>query len=117
MSKRLLLTVLFLLGSVSPLWSQQFYQWKDGRGLWNFSNNRPAGIAPDQVKVKFYPPSSFSSGDPYNRGYQDGFSQGYEKGFKEFYERRYEEGRKEGFKEGYHAWSSEQTTEAPNSGQ
>ncbi len=117
MAKQIIFVVFFLLLSAVVASAQQFYQWKDGKGLWNYSNNRPAGVTEEQVKVRFYPPTPLASGDPFNHGYQEGYTLGYQQGHKEFYERRYEEGRKQGFNEGYHAWRSEKATEAPRSGQ
>ena len=116
MAKRVLFLFLFLILFASVASAQQFYQWKDRKGLWNFSNNRPAGVTEKQVKVIFYPPTPLTSGDPYNRGYQEGYSLGYQRGYKEYYKRRYEEGRNQGFKEGYHAWRSEKATVVPRSG-
>jgi hypothetical protein len=115
MAKRFLL-LLFLVVMFAPsAWAQQFYQWKDRKGLWNFSNNRPAGVTEEQVKIRFYPPTPVTSGDPYNRGYQEGYGLGYQQGYKEYYKKRYEEGREQGFKEGYHAWRSEKATVVPRS--
>jgi hypothetical protein len=117
MAKRFIL-ILFLVVMFAPVaWAQQFYQWKDRRGLWNFSNNRPAGVTEENIKIKFYPPTPHTTGDPYNHGYQEGFSLGYQQGYKEYYKKRYEEGRNQGFKEGYHAWSSEKAIVVPRSGQ
>ena len=117
MARRVLFLFLFLILFASVASAQQFYQWKDRKGLWNFSNNRPAGVTEKQVKVIFYPPTPLTSGDPYNHGYQEGYSLGYQQGYKEYYKRRYEKGRKQGFKEGYHAWRSENATGVPRSGQ
>ncbi len=116
MTKRILFLLFLLVLYASAASAQQFYQWKDKKGLWNFSNNRPAGVTEKKVKVIFYPPTPLTSGDPYNRGYQEGYSLGYQQGYKEYYKRRYEEGRKQGFKEGYHAWRSEKATVVPRSG-
>ncbi len=117
MAKRFLI-LLFLVILFAPSASaQQFYQWKDRKGLWNFSNNRPGGVTEEKIKVRFYPPTPLTSGDPYNRGYQEGYSLGYQQGYKEYYKRRYEEGRKQGFKEGYQAWKSKNATGVTRSGQ
>ncbi len=117
MAIRFLFLFLFLILFASVASAQQFYQWKDRKGLWNLSNNRPAGVNEGQVKVIFYPPTPLTSGDPYNSGYREGYSLGSQQGYKEYYERRYEEGRKQGFKEGYHAWTSENATGVPRTGQ
>ena len=44
MAKRVLFLFLFLILFASVASAQQFYQWKDRKGLWNLSNNRPAGV-------------------------------------------------------------------------
>jgi len=117
MARRVLFLFLFLILFVSVASAQQYYQWKDRKGLWNFSNNRPAGVIEEQVKVIFYPPTPLTSGDPYNRGYQEGYGLGYQQGYQEYYKRRYDEGRKQGFKEGYQAWRSEEAKGVPRSEQ
>ncbi len=74
MAKQIIFVVFFLLLSAVVASAQQFYQWKDGKGLWNYSNNRPAGVTEEQVKVRFYPPTPLASGDPFNHGYQEGYT-------------------------------------------
>jgi len=117
MTKRFLFLLFLLVLYASAASAQQFYQWKDKKGLWNLSDSRPAGVREEKVKVIFYPPGALMSGDPYNRGYREGYSLGYEQGYKEYYKRRYEVGRKQGYREGYQAWRSENATGVPRSGQ
>ncbi len=117
MARRVLFLFLFLILFASVASAQQFYQWKDRKGLWSFSNNRPAGVTKEKIKVIFYPPTPLTSGDPYNRGYEEGYGLGYQQAHKEYYKRRYEEGRKRGFKEGYQAWRSKNATGVTRSGQ
>lgn len=104
MAKRclFLLLLVFLFSPVAL--AQQFYRWRDGKGQWNFSDNRPVEVMADNVKTIFYPPTPLSTRDPFNSGYREGYSLGYEQGYREYYKRRYEQGRQQGYKEGYKDW-------------
>ena len=100
--------LLFLLGVWVPVLSaQQFFQWKDQKGRWNFSDSRPADVTAENVNVIFYPPATLGTQDPYSDGYREGFNSGYEQGYRDYYKRQFEQGRQEGYKEGYGAWKSE----------
>jgi hypothetical protein len=107
----LLLSVLF----VPAAYAQQFYQWKDQKGRWNFSDFPPAGVTQENVKVIFYPPGVSNGSDPYHQGYREGYNLGFEEGYKEYYKKRYEQGRQQGYKEGYRAWRADSPSRGSSS--